>query len=132
MTISVKQFLSVTAAVLTALTVVILGPVPISSNESSLIARITSRLGGLETVAHAQSQPCPQNTECRGHQNFCGSVRVTAILCTECGLAWQNGSLWQTDFSAAQMSIGYQDNSQTKCGDTSCGCNLDECSCMGG
>ena len=172
---SAKHCLIVTAVVLSALTVAILGRGRISANKSTtaqmsisdatgvkivhffdglrsdprlrgkkgmhgkivgpqcqqkpgLLAQIAS---GVETVAYAQQQ-CPQDTVCRGPFTFCGAVRVTNILCTECGNSWQYGTLWQMDTSAAQISVGYQDNNQIKCGQSRCGCNLDECSCMGG
>lgn len=99
--------------------------------DSNVISWIINRVLESPNVVYAQSN-CPVNTECTGALGWCGSVRVTMTPCTECGDSWRYDSVWQFDGSAQQISIGYKDTSNVKCGNSNCGCNVNECSCMGG
>lgn len=98
---------------------------PPCKQKQSVIAQISDALG-FGGVVYAQPPPC-ESKQCKGSFNWCGSVRVTSLRCSDCGSG--NGSVWHFDWM--NISIGFHDRGTYLCGSSDCGCNLNECSCMG-
>jgi hypothetical protein len=98
-------------------------PRRVCGQKSGVISGIMKALG-LEKIVHAQT-PC-NNLDCQSSTFGCFTA-VTNIVCTECGSGSKN--VWQLDFLNHE---GFKEYQSVACNNADCGCNYQQCSCIGG